>query len=87
MTINDIDQTRLISISDFTEYSEICNGRVKTLHPKIYGGILSLPDNDTHINDLKSINGVNFNLVVVNLYPFSDTLKKTDNYDEIGTDR
>lgn len=83
MNINEIDSKRLISISDFTEYSEICNGRVKTLHPKIYGGILSLPDNNDHIHDLNSINGVNFNLVVVNLYPFSDTLKQTDNFDEI----
>jgi phosphoribosylaminoimidazolecarboxamide formyltransferase / IMP cyclohydrolase len=83
MNINKIDSNRLISISDFTEYSEICNGRVKTLHPKIYGGILSLPDNNEHIHDLNSINGVNFNLVVVNLYPFSDTLNKTNNFDEI----
>ena len=80
--INNIDSKNLISITDYTNYFEICNFRVKTLHPKKYGCI-SLPDNSNHISDLNSINGVIFNLVVVNLYPFTDTLKKTSVIEEI----
>lgn len=78
-----INNECLINISEYTNFSEICNGRVKTLHPKIFGGILALKDNDNHMNDLKSIDGILFDLIVVNLYPFEDTIKSTQNHDEI----
>ena len=65
---------RVISISDYTEYPEICNGRVKTLHPRIYGGILGIRSNEEHIADLSKINAKLFDLVVVNLYPFERIL-------------
>ena len=65
------------SISDYTGSPEICNGRVKTLHPKIFGGILGLRENNNHHFDLNSIGGVFFDVVVVNLYPFKQTLKTT----------
>lgn len=69
---------RVISIEEYTEYPEICNGRVKTLHPKIHGGILGLRDNNHHLTDLGNINAVFFDLICVNLYPFEQTLIDTD---------
>ena len=44
---------KVTEISDFTQSNEILNGRVKTLHPKIHGGILAMRDNDDHINEMK----------------------------------
>lgn len=73
----------LINISDYTNSPEICNGRVKTLHPKIFGGILGDRNNDTHKLDLNKIRADFFDLVVVNLYPFSETLSLTDDQDKI----
>ncbi|MFH1654399.1 MAG: bifunctional phosphoribosylaminoimidazolecarboxamide formyltransferase/IMP cyclohydrolase [Pseudomonadota bacterium] len=65
-------------VSDFTGFPEIMDGRVKTLHPKIYGGILSIRDNETHQREL-SENGLSeIDLVVVNLYPFESTVAKPD---------
>ena len=60
------------TISSITNFPEILNGRVKTLHPKIYGGILADVDNDTHINDITTHDIDLFKVIVVNLYPFED---------------
>jgi phosphoribosylaminoimidazolecarboxamide formyltransferase / IMP cyclohydrolase len=60
------------SISHVTKSEEIMNGRVKTLHPKIFGGILADHTNENHLKDLNSINSKIIDLVVVNLYPFED---------------
>ena len=68
------DKSRVISISDYTSFPEICSGRVKTLHPKIYGGILGLRDAQSHIDDLQVNECVLFDMVVVNLYPFEKVL-------------
>lgn len=68
--IQDINNLQLIS--DFTNSPEICDGRVKTLHPKIFGGILGDKKNKNHINDVINSNGVFFDLVIVNLYPFQE---------------
>lgn len=65
----------LIDISSYTNSPEICNGRVKTLHPKVFGGILAIQDNENHLSDLNSIGATTFDLVVVNLYPFEETLQ------------
>ena len=54
-----------IEISKFTNSPEIMNGRVKTLHPKIYGGILNKRKNKKHINELKKNNYENIDLVIV----------------------
>ena len=70
------DKNRVISISDYTKFPEICSGRVKTLHPKIYGGILGLRDVQSHLDDLQQNNCILFDIVVVNLYPFVDYYKK-----------
>ncbi len=63
-------------VSDYTGSSEILGGRVKTLHPKVHGGILARPDLEEDRTDLQ-VNGINaIALVVVNLYPFEQTIAK-----------
>jgi len=68
------DKSIVYSISDYTDFPEICQGRVKTLHPRIYGGILGLRSNAEHLQDLMRNNVKLFDLVVVNLYPFEKVL-------------
>ncbi len=63
-------------IEDVTNFPEIMDGRVKTLHPKIFGGILSLRDDPRHLRDMLK-NGITpIDFVVVNLYPFRDKMKE-----------
>tara|TARA_B100001173_G_scaffold267152_1_gene242990 strand:- start:347 stop:1888 length:1542 start_codon:yes stop_codon:yes gene_type:complete len=70
-------------ISKFTGSKEILNGRVKTLHPKIHSGILSMRNNKSHTNDLKENNYEEIDLVIVNFYPFENTLKITNDHKKI----
>ena len=72
-----------IEVSDFTGSPEILKGRVKTLHPKIHAGILNKRDNKLHLKDLKLNNFENIDLVIVNFYPFENTLDKTNNHNKI----
>lgn len=66
----------VIDVSDYTGFPEMMDGRVKTLHPKIHGGLLCLRDNEKHVEEAKK-NGIKMiDLVVVNLYPFKETVKK-----------
>ncbi|UZJ40575.1 bifunctional phosphoribosylaminoimidazolecarboxamide formyltransferase/IMP cyclohydrolase [Prosthecochloris sp. SCSIO W1101] len=66
------------SISTITGFPEIMDGRVKTLHPKIHGGLLAVRDNADHIAQAEE-NGIGFiDMVVVNLYPFEETVAKPD---------
>jgi len=62
-------------VEDITGFPEMFNGRVKTLHPKILGGILAVRDNPEHIEQLKKFGIIPIDLVVVNLYPFSDVIR------------
>ena len=72
----------VIKVSDFTKSPEILEGRVKTLHPKIHGGILAKRSDKNHINDL-AVNDFEFiDLVVVNLYPFQQKIKDNCDWDE-----
>ena len=65
-----------IGISDVTGFPEICDGRVKTLHPKVHGGLLARRDEPSHLQALQE-NGIEFiDLVCVNLYPFRETISK-----------
>jgi len=57
-------------VSDVTEFPEILNGRLKTEHPKLMGGILALRDNKQHMNELKKLDIKPVDMVVSNLYPF-----------------
>ena len=72
-----------LEVSKFTNSSEILEGRVKTLHPKIHAGILNKRNNKSHLSDLKNNNFENIDLVIVNFYPFENTLKKTNNHNKI----
>ncbi|MEJ8547664.1 bifunctional phosphoribosylaminoimidazolecarboxamide formyltransferase/IMP cyclohydrolase [Brevibacillus borstelensis] len=66
----------VIGISDVTGFPEIMDGRVKTLHPNIHGGLLAVRDNESHMRQLKELNIDTIDLVVVNLYPFKETIAK-----------
>ena len=70
-------------VSKFTGSDEILDGRVKTLHPKIHAGILNKRKNKSHKKDLKKNNFENIDLVVVNFYPFEETLKQTKAHEKI----
>ncbi len=74
---------KCIDISNFTGFSEILEGRVKTLHPKIHAGILNKRKNKSHKKDLKTNNFEDIDLVIVNFYPFEQTLKKTKDHNNI----
>ncbi len=63
-------------IGQYTNSPEILGGRVKTLHPKIHGGILGIRDDDTHQSEMQSNNIEPIDMVVVNLYPFEEVIKK-----------
>ncbi len=66
----------IIDVADYTGFPEMMNGRVKTLHPKIHGGILAIRSNKEHINEAEKNNIKMIDLVVVNLYPFAEVLQK-----------
>ena len=65
-----------IKISNYTGFSEILDGRVKTLHPKIHAGILNIRKNKKHKKELAKQNILNIDLVIVDLYPFEKLLKE-----------
>lgn len=65
-------------VSDLTDFPEIMDGRVKTLHPKIAGGILAMRDNPTHQEQAKEHNIAPIDMVVVNLYAFEKTVARPD---------
>ena len=68
----------VMTVSEYTGSPEILGGRVKTLHPKVHGGILAKRGDPNHDIDMKS-NGIKFiDVVVVNLYPFQATVAKED---------
>jgi phosphoribosylaminoimidazolecarboxamide formyltransferase/IMP cyclohydrolase len=63
------------AVSDYTDSPEMLDGRVKTLHPKIHGGILAVRSNEQHMSDLERNEITPIDLVVVNLYPFEKTAR------------
>ena len=69
-------------IAEFTNFPEIMDGRVKTLHPKVHGGLLAVPTNKTHQEQAHKNNIASIDLAIINLYPFVKTVKKGANYDE-----
>ena len=64
-------------VAQYTQFPEMMDGRVKTLHPKIFGGILAKRDNAEHLAAMDEHQMLPFDLVVVNLYPFRETIAKT----------
>ena len=65
-------------IDEVTGFPEVMDGRVKTLHPKVHGGLLCLRNNENHTKQAKDNNIEMIDLVVVNLYPFKETIAKED---------
>ncbi len=72
-----------IKLEDLTGYPSVFGGRVKSLHPKIFGGILSVRDNNEHQKEVKKYEIPQIDLVIVDLYPFEDTIKKEQDESEI----
>lgn len=68
----------VIGISDVTGFPECLDGRVKTLHPNIHAGLLAMRSNDKHMQQLEELHITPIDLVVVNLYPFKQTILKED---------
>ncbi|MCL2063107.1 MAG: bifunctional phosphoribosylaminoimidazolecarboxamide formyltransferase/IMP cyclohydrolase [Candidatus Cloacimonetes bacterium] len=64
------------AVSDITGFPEILEGRVKTLHPKIHGGLLFLRENEEHLRQINEHFIIGIDLLVVNLYPFEETVRK-----------
>ena len=74
---------KCIEVSKYTGSNEILEGRVKTLHPKIHAGILNKRNNKSHNQDLIKNNFKNIDLVIVNFYPFEETLKNNSSHKKI----
>jgi len=70
------NKIKVTDVSDYTKFPEMLDGRVKTLHPKIHGGILGRRDNPEHKETMKNHEIDPIDLVVVNLYPFEETIKQ-----------
>lgn len=73
---------KVTEVSEVTGFEEILDGRVKTLHPLIHGGILAIRDNEEHMNKLEEKGIVPIDMVVVNLYPFFEKVDEDINFDE-----
>ncbi len=69
-------------VSSYTGFPEIMGGRVKTLHPKIHGGILADQNNPDHLKAISDLEIEPFDLVVINLYPFKETIASGAGFDE-----
>ncbi|MDF1871017.1 bifunctional phosphoribosylaminoimidazolecarboxamide formyltransferase/IMP cyclohydrolase [Vannielia sp.] len=68
-------------VADLTGFPEMMDGRVKTLHPRVHGGLLALRDNDAHVAAMKEHGIENIDLLIVNLYPFEATVAGGGDYD------
>ena len=71
------------TVESLTDYPSILGGRVKTLHPKVFGGILGRSNNSSDASDLKQFNIPTFDLVIVDLYPFEKTVSSGANHADI----
>ena len=72
-----------IPVEKITEYPSILGGRVKTLHPMVFGGILAKRDDASHMNDAEKFSIPRIDLVIVDLYPFEETLAATTEHEQI----
>lgn len=66
----------IVKVSDYTGFPEMLNGRLKTLHPKIHGGLLARRSNSKDMNDIKMHDIKPIDMVIVNLYPFEETVSR-----------
>ncbi len=72
----------VIEVSTYTGFPEIMNGRVKTLHPRIHAGILADQNNPEHLSAIADLEISPFDLVIINLYPFAQTIASGANFEE-----
>ena len=72
----------VVEVSRYTEFPEIMGGRVKTLHPRIHGGILADQNNPEHLAAIADLDIAPFDLVIINLYPFSETIASGAPFEE-----
>ena len=80
--INDLG-VKVVRVEDLTSYPSILGGRVKTLHPKVFGGILNRQDNDSDKKELIDFEIPQIDLVIVDLYPFEDTINSGASHSDI----
>ncbi|MFM7666726.1 MAG: bifunctional phosphoribosylaminoimidazolecarboxamide formyltransferase/IMP cyclohydrolase [Bacteroidota bacterium] len=73
----------VVAVEDVTSYPSILGGRVKTLHPKIFGGILNRRDNESDVQQIEEFEIPEIDLVIVDLYPFEETLARGGTHNEI----
>lgn len=73
----------VVPVEDITDYPSILGGRVKTLHPKIFGGILNRQDNASDVEEMASFNIPQIDLVIVDLYPFEKTVASGASHQDI----
>lgn len=69
---------KVIDVSEITGFPEMMDGRVKTLHPRVHGALLALRDNPDHVTAMKEHGIEPIDMVVVNLYPFAETIRRRD---------
>src|SRR6187431_2403282 len=69
---------KVVPVEDLTTYPSILGGRVKTLHPSVFGGILGKRDDDAHVAEMKQYKIPVLDLVIVDLYPFEETVASTN---------
>src|SRR5579862_5131618 len=67
---------KVIDVSDLTGFPEMMDGRVKTLHPAVHGGLLAIRGNATHVEAMRAQNIRPIDILVVNLYPFEETMAR-----------
>ena len=72
----------VMAVEEYTGFPEMMGGRVKTLHPRIHGGILADQSNPDHLAALKEQGIDTFDLIIINLYPFSETIASGANYEQ-----
>jgi phosphoribosylaminoimidazolecarboxamide formyltransferase/IMP cyclohydrolase len=70
-------EVKVVPVENLTTYPSILGGRVKTLHPSVFGGILGKRDDETHVAEMKQYDIPEIDLVIVDLYPFEETVAST----------
>ena len=73
---------KVIPVEEYTGFPEMLGGRVKTLHPRIHGGILADQSDPEHLSQLAAQNIAPFDLIVINLYPFTQTIASGAKFEE-----
>jgi phosphoribosylaminoimidazolecarboxamide formyltransferase/IMP cyclohydrolase len=73
----------ILEVSKYTGFPEVMDGRVKTLHPKIHGGLLAVRDNPSHLKEMREQGILPIDMVVVNLYPFEKAVARNAPLEEV----